>query len=444
MKIELHILQNFAPSNLNRDDTGAPKDCELGGYRRARISSQCQKRAVREAFRLDHLVPTDNLASRTKRIVYAVATTLKETHQRDEMRARAVALGAIEGVGLGRNKKAVGDEYWKTEYLLFVPRRIVGELAALLHKHWDQLEPLAGSTTPDEASKEASPEATPAEETPAAEDKNVKGAKAKGAKKETKKDLKKEAKAAYPKEIQQAVEKLLESARSTADLALFGRMIADKTGWNVEASCQVAQAISTHKVQMDFDFFTAVDDFKPGETAGSDMMGTVQFNSSCFYRYAVLDVDALRQNLDLKESDPLLATSLDAFVRAFLIAIPTGKQNSMAAHNFPSYALAVVREKGTSISLTNAFLKPARPQGDEIDLVDDSITKLEDYFARMRDALGEATAISWADREVDEIQRRGSEKKADRSGQKIERAAALSQFYAQVKARALKPAGAKA
>ena len=39
MKIELHILQNFAPSNLNRDDTGAPKDCELGGWRRARISS---------------------------------------------------------------------------------------------------------------------------------------------------------------------------------------------------------------------------------------------------------------------------------------------------------------------------------------------------------------------------------------------------------------------
>ncbi len=56
MKLELHILQSFAPSNLNRDDTGAPKDCELGGYRRARIPSQCQKRAVREMFRLDKRV----------------------------------------------------------------------------------------------------------------------------------------------------------------------------------------------------------------------------------------------------------------------------------------------------------------------------------------------------------------------------------------------------
>ena len=43
MFIELHIIQNFAPSNLNRSDTGSPKDCEFGGVRRARVSSQCFK-----------------------------------------------------------------------------------------------------------------------------------------------------------------------------------------------------------------------------------------------------------------------------------------------------------------------------------------------------------------------------------------------------------------
>jgi CRISPR system Cascade subunit CasC len=37
--LELHIIQNFAPANLNRDDMNAPKDCEFGG-RRARISSR--------------------------------------------------------------------------------------------------------------------------------------------------------------------------------------------------------------------------------------------------------------------------------------------------------------------------------------------------------------------------------------------------------------------
>jgi CRISPR system Cascade subunit CasC len=50
MFIELHIIQNFAPSNLNRSDTGSPKDCEFGGVRRARVSSQCFKATSRKDF----------------------------------------------------------------------------------------------------------------------------------------------------------------------------------------------------------------------------------------------------------------------------------------------------------------------------------------------------------------------------------------------------------
>ena len=57
MFLDLHILQSFAPANLNRDDTGAPKECVFGGTRRARISSQSLKRAIREAFRDQGLLP---------------------------------------------------------------------------------------------------------------------------------------------------------------------------------------------------------------------------------------------------------------------------------------------------------------------------------------------------------------------------------------------------
>ena len=75
MRIEIHVLQNFAPSNLNRDDTGSPKDAEFGGYRRARISSQCQKRAVRNYFKDHDLIPAANRAVRTKRLLEHVAAT---------------------------------------------------------------------------------------------------------------------------------------------------------------------------------------------------------------------------------------------------------------------------------------------------------------------------------------------------------------------------------
>ena len=45
--IELHILQSFPVSCLNRDDVGSPKSAVFGGVTRARISSQCLKRAAR-------------------------------------------------------------------------------------------------------------------------------------------------------------------------------------------------------------------------------------------------------------------------------------------------------------------------------------------------------------------------------------------------------------
>jgi hypothetical protein len=46
--IELHILQSFPVTCLNRDDVGSPKTALFGGVQRARISSQCLKRGIRE------------------------------------------------------------------------------------------------------------------------------------------------------------------------------------------------------------------------------------------------------------------------------------------------------------------------------------------------------------------------------------------------------------
>lgn len=47
MLLEIHVLKNYPPVNLNRDDSGAPKTCFFGGVQRGRISSQCLKRSWR-------------------------------------------------------------------------------------------------------------------------------------------------------------------------------------------------------------------------------------------------------------------------------------------------------------------------------------------------------------------------------------------------------------
>jgi len=110
---------------------------------------------------------------------------------------------------------------------------------------------------------------------------------------------------------------------------------------------------------MEMDFYTAVDDLQPDDTTGAGMMGTMEFNSSCFYRYAAIDLDQLQQNL---AGDVALARrAVEAFIRASIAAIPSGKQNCSAAQNPPAFVMCVVRDSGAPWSLANAFEVPVRP-----------------------------------------------------------------------------------
>jgi CRISPR system Cascade subunit CasC len=366
MFLELHILQNFAPSNLNRDDTNSPKECEFGGHRRARISSQCLKRAIRTEFKRDELLTPDDLASRTKRVVEELSERLV-ARGRDEGEAERVATLALAGL-----KLKVDGKTGKTQYLLFLAEREIEGLAGVMDQHWDALVGLVGA---EEAGSPA---------------KSAKAAKAAGKEK-------------LPPEVVSALGGVLDGGRA-ADLALFGRMIADIPGHNVDASCQVAHAISANAVAPEFDFYTAVDDLKPDDTSGADMLGTVEFNSACFYRYANLDIGQLRRNLGGDEE--LAKRTVEAFVRASVSAVPTGKQNSMAAHNPPSLICAVVRKSGLQ-NLANAFVAPMQPRRDG-NLVVDSVRALNDYRGRLQaayDSDGEAGAwvVSVDDAPVNEL-----------------------------------------
>lgn len=48
--VDINVLQTVPSSNINRDDTGAPKTAIYGGVTRSRVSSQSWKRAIRKAF----------------------------------------------------------------------------------------------------------------------------------------------------------------------------------------------------------------------------------------------------------------------------------------------------------------------------------------------------------------------------------------------------------
>jgi CRISPR system Cascade subunit CasC len=156
-------------------------------------------------------------------------------------------------------------------------------------------------------------------------------------------------------------------------------MLADLPKRNIDAASQVAHAISTHQVSSEFDYYTAVDDLKPTDTAGADMIGTVEFNSACFYRYANIDISQLEKNLGGDRE--LVEATLRAFLLASRDAIPTGKQNSFAARNAPAFFFTVVRDRG-AWSLANAFADPVRA-GREAGLIEASIRALDAHWGEL-------------------------------------------------------------
>ncbi len=165
-------------------------------------------------------------------------------------------------------------------------------------------------------------------------------------------------------------------------------MLASKgVEMGVDAAAQVAHAISTHKISMEMDFFTAVDDLQKDEDSGAGMMGTVEFNSACFYRYSLIDIDQLIANLG--GNNELAIKTAEAFIRSSIAAIPTGKQTSMAAQNPPSFIMTVVKSKGQPWSLANAFAKPVSIGGyAEKDLIGESIHQITEYMGNMLEIYG--------------------------------------------------------
>lgn len=140
------------------------------------------------------------------------------------------------------------------------------------------------------------------------------------------------------------------------DVALFGRMVADMTKLNVDAAAQVAHAISTHAASPQFDYFTAVDDEQGSDEQGAGMIGTVEFNSGTLYRYAVVGLEQLVDNMGDREA---AIAGVAAFVESFVHSLPSGKQNSFAAHTRPGVVLVEVRGD-QPVSLVSAFEAPVR------------------------------------------------------------------------------------
>lgn len=281
--LDFHVLQTVGPANINRDDSGSPKSAVFGGVRRARVSSQAWKRAIRRDF--ETYLDTKDLGERTLYAVDRIAEAIVKAAPEFEDRAVELAKTVLTAAGIKvQEPKKKGEEDVQkspvTGYLLFLARRQIQALAELA---------IASA--------------------------------------ESGKVDKKQAKAAI-------------QDQHSIDVALFGRMIADAPELNADACCQVAHAIGVHGADTEFDYFTAVDDNAPEDNAGAGMIGTVEFVSSTLYRYATINATSLIETLGSKEA---AVRAVEAFAKSFVTSMPTGKQNTFANRTRPELVLFSAR-----------------------------------------------------------------------------------------------------
>ncbi|MCB1190380.1 MAG: type I-E CRISPR-associated protein Cas7/Cse4/CasC [Leptospiraceae bacterium] len=309
--IQIHLLTSYPPSNLNRDDLGRPKTAIMGGANRLRISSQSLKRAWRTSDIFQEKL-ANHVGTRTKEMGKQIfdnllAEGIKEKDAKDWAKSIAGVFGKSKG-----EKKDTKNNDLEIEQLAHFSteeQKAIGELVSTLVKE-----------------KRA------------------------------------------PKEEEL---KLLKKENTSADIAMFGRMLASAPLYNKEAAVQVAHAITVHKVAIEDDFFTAVDDLNKNDVdAGAGHLGDTEFGAGLFYLYICIDKELLLENLNSDKE--LTKKTLLSLMEACTTVSPTGKQNSFASRARAMFCLV---EKGNQQprSLHTAFLKPIEGK----DVLSDSISNLK-------------------------------------------------------------------
>lgn len=302
--IELHILQSFPVTCLNRDDVGSPKSATFGGVQRARVSSQSLKRATRVQARTEN---SCDFAGIRSRFLLAPFTTALQDAGLDETEAaeKASVLCAL----FSKVDAKKPDQVTTAVYLS------PGEITQIATA-------VAAGEAPDKAIKKV-------------------------------------------------------NRLDAADIALFGRMIANDATLNVEGAAMFSHALSTHATANEIDFFSSVDDRKgDSEDAGAGMIGTLEFNSATYYRYVAINLDLLfdSKHLGPIEEQEKRKALLTDFIRAVLTAVPGARQNSMNGATLPTEVLGIRKESGQPLQLINAFELPVK-------------ARAEGYAFKSRDAM---------------------------------------------------------
>ncbi len=367
MLIEIHMIQNHSPANLNRDDLGAPKTCMFGGVTRARISSQCLKRSIRRSPEFAAALENDG-GVRTRRL----ASVLAHVAQLGDFDLTPARLASMI-----KSSEPLSPEEAKMEVIA----REALELGGVAPKPKKKDKKSAQAKNEEEGNDEGDNAETISKMLLFLSTSTIS---------KMARDLKE---ASNARNLVEKFKGYIAENPCVPDIALNGRMTEVKKSnvfsdlnFSIEAALSAAHAISTHAVINEVDYFTAADDI-PGQDAGAGHVNEGMFNSACFYKHFVIDWNQLVENLTPEanrnapdaETIELARKTVRCFLEAAAMANPSGKQHAFAAFNCPDGILVEIKtESSTPISYANAFADPV-PEKSPRGLIGESIARLGQY-----------------------------------------------------------------
>ncbi|NPU83380.1 MAG: type I-E CRISPR-associated protein Cas7/Cse4/CasC [Syntrophaceae bacterium] len=360
--INFHVLISHSPSCLNRDDMNMQKSAVFGGVRRVRISSQSLKRAMRKSEYYGKHLGETSIRSRDLALLKDQFHTLL----RDEF-DEATINDAIERFA---KTKPSGNQDENLDER--VPDDSDDNRLAVAPWMKEEFKIIC------QIVKDIRAEGLSDEETEKAKQLYEKQ---KGKKKKALDHFRDDA---LDKKIRKRLEDnrtaLRQAMRSAIDVALSGRMATSGLMTTIEGALAVAHILTTHAVDADIDWFTAVDDL---QELGSGHLDTQEFSSGVFYRYASLNLKQLQDNLGNAPREKALEIAAHV-LHMMATVVPSAKQHSFAAHNLAD--LVLVSFSDIPVSLANAFEEPVRSNGNGFRAV--SIRALLNYWQQIHSGYG--------------------------------------------------------
>lgn len=369
--VDIHVLQAYPFSNLNRDRHNAPKSLKLGGVPRLRVSSQSLKRTVRIG---------QNESIRTSQFPQYLAQHLLGLNSGWTPHGAHLA-GLLAAL---RYTPAFEKAEYRQQDRTFIGHATRDSLADYLTTNQAPIESQA-STKTDTIEKAFAIGAY----LDVARDKDWNSDLNKlvtGLKFLNYTDKGSDEKAKTDKAFQAEIAAIIGARGRYADreVALYGRFVAESKNTvgtvKMDSALRVAHAFTTHRAVAEEDFWVLADDLmQDSNDPGASNLGDDLFGAGVFYRYATIDVGQLVENLEGDET--LAETVISDFLALFDAATPSGKQTQTAALTTPSLTHVQVRSD-MPMSGSNAFEKAVDAPEDGTGYIVNSAKALDEFFGQ--------------------------------------------------------------